>query len=72
MEVINPEFTTVNVIPIPLNVHLNGVGFLEPKDDITPKESVLLCMMIVSGMVAAFVDYPSFIKQHGLERHFKP
>jgi hypothetical protein len=54
----------------PMNVVFDGIGSLEPKDDITPKEAVQLTMMLVCASANSFVDFPAFVKEHGLERHF--
>ena len=54
----------------PLNIHFSECGLLNPMDDITPKEAVQLCMMLVSGFHGAFADFKKFVEDHSLQRHF--
>lgn len=56
----------------PLRIIIDGIGTLDPKDDITPKESVLLSMMLACGATSSLgIDYASFVKENRLERHFR-
>lgn len=57
---------------VPLNIILDGIGKLNPKDDITPLEAARLSMVVAVAALnwLGFIDYEEFIKQHGLERHF--
>jgi hypothetical protein len=62
---------------MPLTIEILGAGVLQPQDDITPLESahiaMLLCGASWSGRIGQhFVDCAGFIKEHALERHFKP
>ena len=57
---------------IPVNIVLEGIGKLNPKDDITPLEAARLTMIMAVAASNWFglIDHEAFIKQHGLERHF--
>lgn len=53
----------------PLEIFAMGFGKMEPQDDITPKEAVLLAM-IVASIGYRFIDIDGFIKSNKLQRHF--
>lgn len=60
----------VNLQKYPLNIIFSNIGTLNPQDDITPLEAVRLCMAMVCAHAGSNVDYPAFIKENALERHF--
>ena len=61
-----------------IRIELKGLGSLDPAEDITPREVMLLSQMLVGlavfvmtgGRLPASVT-ENFITQHKLERHFK-
>jgi hypothetical protein len=54
-----------------LRVFFPDIGELDPADDVTPKEALKLAMMLASSTTIVIVDYPQFVKDNKLERHFK-
>jgi hypothetical protein len=62
---------------MPLKITIQGLGELQPKHDITPLESAHLAMALTGALFSGeigmyYVDIVGFIKEHGLERHFRP
>lgn len=57
--------------PMKVGVHIGPYGYVEPAQDITPREAVQLCMLLACASCGAHVDYEAFVKEHRLERHFK-
>jgi len=63
---------------MPLKIVVSGIGELLPADDITPLESAHIAMLLGAASLRLgaigynFMDYATFIKEHKLERHFKP
>ena len=49
----------------------NGFGKLSPKEDITPLESVQICMLLTYVLSCCYgMECCKFIKYNKLERHF--
>lgn len=62
---------TLNTVKWPLNISFSDIGSLKPTEDITAREAVLLQMMLCCSSVNSYVDFPLFVKENKLERHFK-
>ena len=63
---------TANTVKWPLNIIFDNCGSLKPTEDITPREAVFIQMMLACALGGGgMIDYAGFVKDHGLERHFK-
>jgi len=52
-------------------IHKNKKFKLDPQDDMTPKESVVIVNMMLHGFSCALiVDWGTIIKDNKMERHF--
>jgi hypothetical protein len=60
----------VGPVLMPVRINFNDIGKLEPTEDITPRECVLLCILLASCVANQFMDYKTYIKENKLERHF--
>lgn len=65
------EATLLQLQKFPIGIVFEGIGHLDPQDDATPKEAVQIMMMLATAAVRVNADYPAFVKEHHLERHFK-
>lgn len=66
------QIAKIDRTPHPVRITFDGLGTVEPTEDITPLEAVRLSMMLACGVIGSHVDYVGFAQQHGLTRHFKP
>lgn len=65
-------FAALGDVKWPVNINIQSIGSLMPTDDITPKEAVLLQMMLSCATAGGWnIDYEGFVKEHSLERHFE-
>jgi hypothetical protein len=67
------EVVTFDQCKVPPSIKLEGVGTLEPNDDITPLEAVRLSILVACCSAPRYVaiDYEGYIDQHNLRRHFR-
>ena len=55
-----------------LRINVTPLGYLEPKDDITPVEAIRIQMMLLGMQQKACFFVKEYAEEHNLLRHFIP